>query len=361
MGKAKRKARKSRAAEQTSVKVASDISKPESAQKLATKSRLNGNVVATNSAGHKNDLESKSSSENELAAEKTEDSKSGKRRFRWGFPIVRKLLENDAEGLFLLCTVAPLPIGSWIAGGLKLGRPELFLMVFGILAIARWLRLIEERGDDIPAKFEFGLLLSAALVAVPFIFYNVTNDLNASLLLALFAILTVGGDLLKRDTMTSLLIAGFALAGRMSLLAIFGVYVQEQLLFPQSFILGWVPGWFLAAAIFAFHANKLQLAGWTRVGEIERKGVMVKRPGGLTRAFSLMLITGPVLPIAAGPFGFLPTAFVLSAFLLYPVPNLCEWFRDGTRSDSEIAIRAVILAGFATILLFLLGLGAAYI
>lgn len=277
--------------------------------------------------------------------------------------FVSRLLANEGEGLFLLVSIAPLPIGAWIAGGMMLRSPGLFGLLICLVAVTRWIKLVRARREELLGANELLLVMYAGIVAISLCFFSVTDDAQISLLVALTGFLGVAFDRLTFDSVFSLFLGAATLVIRMSLLGVFGVYCQFPEFVLSTFVIGFVPGAVLASSLFAQHAAVMERHGWLRSypHTDKKKGVTTSRPGGVSRAFSLALLVGPALPVALAPFYILPTSFVLIATLLYFIPGLCTAFIERTRRDEETALRVMTLAAAAAACVLLLGLIAPYV
>ena len=276
--------------------------------------------------------------------------------------FVGRLLANEGEGLFLLTSIAPLPIGAWVAGGLLLKTPGIFGLLIGLVAVTRWIKLVRARKETIVGANEILLVMYAGIIAISLFFYSATDDARTSLLVALTGFLGVAFDRLEFESVFTLFVGAATLITRMSTLALLGVYCQFPEVIPSTGVLGFVPGAVLAASLFARHAGVMERHGWLRsFPHTDRKGVTSTRPGGVARAFSLMLLLGLALPVAIAPFYILPKSFVLVAVLLYFVPGLCSAFIARERRDEETALRVMTLAAATCVVTLLLGILAPYL
>lgn len=276
--------------------------------------------------------------------------------------FVGRLLANEGEGLFLLTSIAPLPIGAWVAGGLLLNAPGTFGLLIGLVAVTRWIKLVRARRETIIGANEILLVMYAGIIALSLCFYSATDDPHASILVALAGFLGVAFDRLEFESVFTLFVGSATLIARMSVLALLGVYCQFPELVPSTAVLGFVPGAVLSASLLAKHAAVMERHGWLRAfPHTDRKGVTTTRPGGVSRAFSLTLLLGLALPVALAPFYLLPKAFVLVALLLYFVPPLCLAFIERKRSDLETALRVMTLAAASCVTMLFLGILAPYL
>lgn len=276
--------------------------------------------------------------------------------------FVGRLLANEGEGLFLLTSIAPLPIGAWVAGGLMLQNPGTFGLLIGLVAVTRWIKLVRARRDSIVGANEIILVMYAGIIALSLFFYSATDSGPVSLLVALTGFLGVAFDRLEFESVFSLFLGAATLIVRMATLAMLGVFCQFPELVPSTAVLGFVPGAVLAAALFARHADVMERHGWLRsFPHTDKKGITSTRPGGVSRAYSLMLLVGLAFPVALAPFYIFPKSFVLVAILLYFVPGLCSAFIERSRSDAETALRTLTLGAAASFTVLFLGVLAPYL
>ncbi len=240
--------------------------------------------------------------------------------------------------------------------------PGLFGLLIGLIAGTRWVKLIRQGRDRIMGAHELQLVLYAGIIGIALCFYSATDDAGVSALVALVGFLGVGFDRLNFDSVFLLLVGAATLVVRMSALAMLGVYCQYPDLVPSTAILGFVPGAVLAASLLARHADVMERHGWLRsFPHTNKKGEHSTRPGGVSRAFSLMLLLGLALPVALAPFYVLPTSFVLTSVLLYFIPGICLAFMERKRSDLETSLRVMSLAAGTSAVTLLLGLLAPYV
>ncbi len=212
-----------------------------------------------------------------------------------------------------LTTIFPLIAGAWLGGGFELRNPGMFVVVFAIAGAVHF-----------------------------FLVERIRRKLAPETVKAVFI----------RETLVFCEMLIFPILGALSQL--------DEIHFRLA-IIGYVPACFLAAAAVAESAGAFANEGWKRSFEKTLKnGETVRRPGGLTRLFTLLLIAGPFLPIVLAPLGEVPTTMLLTVLPLYFMAPLASGFFEELQSEEQIAVMCERLAGAAALLVFFGGLLAQY-
>lgn len=274
---------------------------------------------------------------------------------------MRALLEDSEGVLHTVVAIAPLPVGAWVAGGPVLENPLIFALVLAMLIFCHYAKNMRRVGWMVPFPDTIVQLLHVGLVALLLAFYSVTRDVTVSSIALIVVLLLRLGDFVELRSSRQVLLVAISIVARMTLLPILGAYSQFPAVVFQAAILGLIPGGILAAAFIATHADILEQGGWVRsFTHTNKKGEVSERPGGVTRAYVLMLLLGPTLPVAVLPFTPMPAPFILSALPLGRAPVLCQQFASKTVPDSITARQTTKLAAWATVLVLLLGMAATY-
>ncbi|HQH27457.1 MAG TPA: hypothetical protein PLP17_08685 [Oligoflexia bacterium] len=270
--------------------------------------------------------------------------------------IRQVLYENNAEGLFRMVFFLPLFLGAWLAGGVVLNEIVSFAALTGAVILASY--EVNFRKDDIIFAKELRLVIYAGITALLYCFFDLTGS-PVHLLLAVFAaVLAATFNYLSLKTPFSVLCACTAVVLEMSLLALLGIYSQSYAhsseVIWQRAAIGFVPGLTLASSLVAKYAPVFQKAGWVRKIEKAGQSKITARPGSLSTLFSLLLLSGPAVPVSLAPLphaGF-PTPFLICAAAFYFIPKLAQAFLESTASDAEIAVKCTNLAALLCALVF---------
>lgn len=300
------------------------------------------------------------------AAPKDEAAKSSERPHAKEKPpkqsFRQKLLADDARALFQIVSYSPLFVGAWIAGGLALDEVPAFAAATGVIIAVHFFLGTYER--EILFVKEMRLLVTAGAVGLLLYLYNLTGQPLLCLVLAFAAACQCGSGFLalrkeSQRTPLNVSLQAALLVVAMCCLGIVGINSQTFTYGPAVLLhglIGFVPGTILAAALIARFAPQFEQAGWRRQREVESEGDEKKiRPASLSVCFSLLLLAGPVLPTALSPLGIIPSTFLITALLFYPLPRLGESFFNGTKPDRLIAVQTTMAAAAGSLLVLVAG------
>jgi len=273
---------------------------------------------------------------------------------------LREVLYRDNAAAFVrILSFVPVFVGAWIAGGLLFTNFISLSLVVGVVVCAHYFSLAmkdERKGVSV------GILRSAMLVSELLLigyFYQRSQNVEVTALLVLVGLLALARPHIKLENPFGILCFILALILQMSLLAVLGVYSQQDRLIYSALVLGIVPAFILSASITARQAKVLEARGWKRSVEKEiqtKKGPkQLVRPLGTARLFSLLLIVGPALVIALTLFQLLPQPFILTALILFSTPKIAASFLKDSSLDCEIADKLLMLTAFSHILMLVLG------
>lgn len=264
------------------------------------------------------------------------------------------LLENDAELLFQIVTYLPLVFGAWLTGGTAMPDPTAFSALVGVVITGHYVQLfvrgrlahLNEQKFLRAAHVIGGVLIAA--------FSALTGSFAAAGVLICWWIFNAGLTQLPLDTPGRIALYCGALLAQIGSAAVLGAFSQYHHILPALGVLGLIPGMFLVAATVARKATVFEKRGWTRITMVKRKrkNDEVIRPGSLTRLFTLLLISGPAIPIALAPLGLLPETFLICAIPLYFMPTIASAFQEELGEDARIAVVCVKLSALAAVLAF---------
>lgn len=303
----------------------------------------------------------------ELVPGETIDSQQKSREILKKSPkkeFLNMLYENNGELLSQFISYLPLVISAWVLGGLGVRDTTAFGLVMSLMLIAHYLELMHK--GRIPYEFtklkQYAAHSLAFCVSLFFSYY--VGNYFAGVILAIYYCLCLVPIYLSKDKVKNIFINLFALILRMSLLAILGGFCQTKEFFLPAIILGFIPAAFLLAADVALHSEIFVQEGWKRAHYVPKKNkagetLLVIRPLGLSRAFVLFLVLGPLIPISLVPFGLLYDSFILAILPLYFMPNMANSFMEELKADKSLGIMALNFALLESLLVLVAGLIAA--
>lgn len=274
--------------------------------------------------------------------------------------IFKKLYAKEAAGLYQLITILPFFIASWIAGGFIIERIEEFFIITLIMIVGSY-SIELEKNKKLNYKKEFTLISSGILVALLLWFSSFTSNLPLTLMLAATVVIQRLRKYVDYSSVKNVLLNCISMILIMSLYSWIGIVSQIYVVNPslewQYMIFGFVPGTLLAGSLVAKKSQVFLNNSWQRFSEAKnKKGEDVKRPGGLTRLFSLFLILGPAIPTISTPLEVFPAPFLATAVAFYFVPNILEDYLNETQADAIIALRTANLALGMAILMLIIGI-----
>lgn len=266
----------------------------------------------------------------------------------------RALFSDREAVLGRVAMVSPVFVAAVVFGGISEFSLLLFIPFTLICIVAAFYDLFLVRARQGLAR---GVGLSGVLLlvisSVAFC-YDLTHDLWSTSALLLLLVLSLLQTQLGIQKPISLIAALCYPLVFSSLAAVLGAYSQlavqlhnEEAFLVETFVFGFVPGTFLAAAIVARFSRVLEEAGWTRSFNVEKKGQIVARPGGVARLFSLLLVLGPSVTVLLS-LRTIPQTFLLSVLVLLPTSSVATSFFQATATNRQIARRTIWLALFAT-------------
>ena len=247
---------------------------------------------------------------------------------------------------FLISLCLPFPIAALVAAGGVLVNLDLFLITSAVFLIIIYLSQGWGRASGLPFA-SLGIespspLKSNILVLIFVGLFLMLYEYQVSYpMLAMIGL--VGAGLLWLLSLTfqatwQLIWGCLLLLCVSGGLSIIGVYTQ----YPSSIMwvsaaMGLVPASAGSCALLVRFSSVLEKSGWRRRREVvTQSGEKVMRPGLASLIFSLfvLLIPGNIFWFAV--LGYVPTAFVLTAFLLIYLSKCLTKFYEGEQEDPQL-------------------------
>jgi hypothetical protein len=142
-----------------------------------------------------------------------------------------------------------------------------------------------------------------------------------------------------------------------SLLSVFGVYAGSEMLVWQAAFIGMVPSAILASTTVLKHIKTLEQLGFTySSSKTNSAGKTIRRPGAITKLYTIPLIFGIGLPLAVVPLKLVPTTFLLQVITIYFAFKLSEACFEERDTVLVIKRRTESLAWLAALLMAIAGL-----
>ena len=273
--------------------------------------------------------------------------------------IFKRLYSNEAEGLYIFVAYLPFFAGSWISGGLVLDQIVPFVMATTVILVSTYgKRILFE--SDIVFKKEFSLILAGSIIAMIFLYYNVTSQLSVSILLGLSALIYLLEVGIQNSSPARIILKSVSLLFRMSIYSLVGILTQRYVSQPkfvlEYIVFGFVPGSILAGSLITRYSQVFLNHGWKRSEIVVRKDKKILRPSSLTRLLSVFLVIGPAIPLMLTPFDIFPTPFLAIAFGFNFIIKNLEKYLNASKPDALLALEQANIALAMSFLLLLIGL-----
>ena len=268
---------------------------------------------------------------------------------------------NQAEGLRRLIRFFPLFAGAWIAGGVVLNQVWSFILLTAVMIVAYFAAHPEKRKEFIFSELIDWILL-ALIVGMLLFLHMITDAAQFTLIAAGVALLIYLSERLVVDSPRALLLLCAERVVEMSLFSFLSIYSQiierEQVSVLQYFwefcVIGFAPACCLSASYVLLHIDVLNKYGWKRTKPVYKDGKELeegkKRPAGIAQLYSLLLISGPALPVVLVPLNIFPATFLLLGISVVSIPKLCQSLFDGDTPDGLLFIKTVHVAAMVSLI-----------
>ena len=289
------------------------------------------------------------------------------------------------DPFFTALLFAPLVLGCITASGLEPPKSFLFTLIIAALIFAKFLgsqlqliRSLKPLADVAHSKRDLELSLSEARLqenqfrkrkkvnALLLAFLTLgsltsvfvfSGSAAATTLLAFASICIATQFTLSLRSLRELVIHLCIVIIFPSTLPLLGIFSQVEQLPFQPFILGFVPGTLLAAALIARHGELFEKLGWSYSKEVTtKKGLVTLRPGEIGKLYSIMILLGPAVAFLLVITETFPPPVMFSVAILFLTPKLFE--RYIKLNGQEMYSPTLKLAGLCTLLMLVIGIAS---